>query len=160
MRFDKGIYLTFTLAAVCILLTIVAISAQAEEQPPQPEPVLSEVATRATDPARDLISRQLDAIRARNADLAWSMTTEDVHRKYDTPRDYLAHLRFKLRPIYNHADYKFIGPSGSESNMIQKLEMNDRSGEPVTVIYRLERENGNWLIDSFAILPHDDAEPI
>ncbi len=156
MRFDKGFYLTFMVTLV-FLLTIVAINAEAEEK----LPVISEISTQSTsDPAQAVISRQLDAIHARDAALAWSLTTEEFREKYDSSTDYLSHLRFKLRPIYNHEDYKFISQTVNDNNMIQKVEMQNRYGSPVTVIYRLERKGGNWLIDSFAILPQDDAEAI
>ena len=158
MGFDKGTYLTFGLAVVCILLTLVAIGAHAEDRP-QSEAVVSEVSANAADPARDLITQQLDAIRERDAERVWSLTTENFHAKFDTGKDFLAQLRLRLRPIYNHKGYRFLSQSGTQGNLIQKVEMEDRYGDPVTVIYRIEQQDGRWLIDSFAVLPRD-AEPI
>ena len=163
MVFDRGTYLTFGLAIVCILLTLVAISAQADEGeniPPQPEPIAAAAASRDINPARDLITRQLAAIRHRDADMVWALTTDDFHEKFDTAKDFLSHLRFRLRPIYNHEDYKFLNQSETGDSLIQKVEMEDSYGDPVMVIYRLEQQDdGQWLIDSFAILA-PEAQPI
>jgi hypothetical protein len=125
--------------------------------------VAAAAAMHLEDPAQDLISRQLHAIRLRDADLAWSLATDDFHKKFETSKDFLSHLRFQLRPIYNHEDYKFLDQpatqDSAQDSMIRKVEMADPDGEPITVIYRLERQGGQWLIDSFAVLP-SEADPI
>lgn len=157
MPFDKITHFIFGLSFICILLTIVAISAQAEENNLS-QPV-SHIA-KSINPAQNLITRQLDAIMERDADLAYSMTTNNFHEKFGTAKDFLSHIRFQLRPVYNHVNYTFIGQHNSQKGLVQKLEMDDRYGDPVTVIYRLEQQDsGQWLIDSFTILDLD-AEAI
>ncbi|MCB9989940.1 MAG: DUF4864 domain-containing protein [Rhodospirillales bacterium] len=162
MKFHASIYLTFGVAAFCILMTLVAINANADDIV-SAEGGIEQVSIPAVDadPAHQLITRQLDAIRERDADLAWSMTSEDLHEKYETPKEFLSHLRFELRPIYNHDSYKFLSQYGGPDSLTQKVEMEDSyTGDTVTVIYRLEKQaDGLWQIDSFAILP-DDAQPI
>lgn len=161
MPFDKITHFILGLSVVCILLTLVAIGAQAgEDGLPQPDPVINASAVTTLAPGEDLITRQLHAIKTRDADLAWSMTTGDFHKKFDDGKDFLSHLRLELRPIYNHEDYTFLDHSQNGNVMMQKVEMEDRYGTPVTVLYRLEKQqDGQWLIDSFTVL-EAEAEPI
>jgi len=161
--FDKITRLTLGLCFFCLLLTVVALmaaTAHAEDaMPPQPEPIASEAPE--LNPVHDLIRRQLSAIKARNAELAWSLTTGHIHEKFETGKEYLNHLRLQLRPIYNSGAVKFLDQSDTESGYIQRVEIDEHDGEPVTVIYRVEKqESGELLIDSFAILDDFDAEPI
>ena len=160
MRFDKGIYLTFGLALVCIFLTLIAIGAAkaGDRELPQPKPVSAQADS--ADPVHALISRELQAIRSRDADLAYALLTDDLHEKFNTPGEYLAHLRLQSRSIYNHSGYAFLSQSRTPDSLIQKVEVKSSRGNPVTVIYRLKPdENEEFRIDSFAVLEYE-AEPI
>lgn len=145
---------------MCILLTLVAIGAQANDSAlPQPEPTINSAASKSS-PVQDLIKKQLEAIKDRDAELAWSMTTGSFHEKFETGKEFLSHLRLKLRPVYNHEGFTFLDQHDIQNGLVQKVEMEDRYGDPATVIYRLkQQDNGEWLIDSFAIL-ESEAEPI
>ena len=162
MPFDKITHLILGLSFVCILLTLVAISAQAADDETLPQPTVTQVSVRAPDPAHDLIRKELDAISARDSELAWSLTTDRYQEKFDSDKEFLSHLRFRERPIYNHGSFKFLDQHGGQNNLIQKVEMEDIYGDPVTVIYRLEKQDdGRWLIDSFAILNSaSESDPI
>jgi len=160
MKFDKGTYLTFGLALVCILLTLVAIGAASadDKELPQPQPVISAIS--APNTAHAVISRELQAIKARDANLAYALLSDSFHEKFDTPEAYLAHLRFESRPLYNHDGYTFLDQTRTPDSLIQRVEVKSDRGDPVTVIYRLKQHNNDeFRIDSFAILGHDD-EPI
>ncbi len=157
MSFDKITHFIFGLSFICALLTVIAISAQAEEKS-LPQPVAH--VTETINPVHDLIRKQLKAIKARDADRAYALTTNNFHEKFDTADEFLSHLRFEVRTIYNHGDYKFLGQHNSQKGLVQKIEMEDSDGDPITVIYRLkQQDNGEWLIDSFAALTLD-AESI
>ncbi len=161
MAFDKITHYIFGLSLVCIILTIVAISAHADESPNAAQDgLITEISTKASNPAHELIRRQLSAISDRDADLAYALTTDHFHEKFDTAKEFLSHLRFELRPIYNHENVTFLEQHQTQRGLVQKVKMEDRYGEPVTVIYRLmQQDEGQWLIDSFAILALE-ADPI
>lgn len=160
MPFDKITHFVLGLSFVCILLTLVAIGAQADDMAPQPEPTAAATAEQTGNKAHDLIRKQLTAIKARDADLAWSLATVDFHEKFETGKEFLTHLRLRLRPLYNNEDVTFLDQADTQEGIIQKVEIDEHNGEPVTVIYRLEeQEDGELLIDSFAVLA-PEADPI
>jgi hypothetical protein len=162
MVFDKISHYILGLSVFCLLLTLVAVSASAEDDfTAVQEPILTAIHPSVeTSPAEPLIRAQLAAIRNRDAEGAFSLTSEKFHKKYDSSDEFLTHLRLKLRPIYNHEKFVFMEETKTENGYIQRVSVKERKGETFTVIYRLEQNNeGEWLIDSFAILPVS-AEPI
>jgi hypothetical protein len=166
MGFDKVTHFVMALSVICIMLTLVAISAQAEDKSmQQAKPVSIDIpapglGTQPLNPVEDLISRHIGAIKNREADLAWSMTTEKFHDKYHSAKGYLSHLRLKKRPIYNHDGFSFTEQTQTKGSVIQKIELEDPYGDPVTAIFRVEKQSdGQWLIDSFALLSFE-ADPI
>ncbi len=141
---------------VGLLLTAGAVSGPAfAEDRPQPEITATNIATTAIDPVQDLISRQMDAIRDRNAEQAFSYTTAGFHEHYNSAQSFLSRMRFEQRPLYNHKDYTFLDRHEIEGGgMLQKVKVQDTyGGDPVTVIFRLEQQpDGTWLIDSYSVL--------
>ncbi len=121
---------------------------------------LTEISAEINDPVHDIITQQLEAIKTRDADLAFSLTTDNFHEKFNDALKFLGEIRFEYRPIYNHESYSFLSRHDMKGALLQKVEMEDRYGDPVIVIYKLkEQENGGWLIDSFTILDLE-AQPI
>lgn len=109
-----------------------------------------------------LISDQLDAIRERDADLAYALTTGALHRKYETAGQFLSEMRFSYRPVYNHESYRFLDQTETETgSLIQRVEVSYTHGDPTVVIYRLQRTpEGDWGIDSFTVLDFEEGQPI
>lgn len=122
-------------------------------------------ASPAIDPIRDLITRQMDAIRARDAEAAFAQTAAALHDHYPTAKKFLSHIRFEQRPLYNHNGFTFLDRHEIEGGVLQKISVSDSfSDSPVTAVFRLEQDaGGRWLIVSCAILDDydgDKAEPI
>lgn len=115
-----------------------------------------------TDNIETIIRNQLTAIRDRDANLAYSYMAPSSRNKFDDARDFLSDMRFEFGPIYNHENAEFVSHYEKNKTSVQKVKVKDRySGEDVTVIYKLVLQNsGNWLIDSFAILAFEEAQPI
>lgn len=121
--------------------------------------------TAAADAVRDLITRQMEAIRARDAEAAFAQTSPSFHEHFDTAKKFLSHIRFEQRALYNHSGFTFLDRHDIDGGgVLQKISVRDSfGGAPVTAVFRLEQDaNGQWLIDSLAILGGggDDAEPI
>ena len=136
-----------------MIIALIPFIARAAEQTPP--------GSAATQSAQDVISKQLTAIRTRDADTAYSMMTHDFHENFEDAKNFLSDLRFEHRAIYNHEDFTFLDKQSSSGPVsLQKVRINDHYGIPITVIYRLEQqEDGSWLIDSFTILDAE-AQPI
>lgn len=151
--------------AFMIVGAVVGLSASAraadESMPPQPSAQLAAGISPTLDSARDAIRRQMEAIRTRDAARAFALTTADFHEDYKDARDFLGRIRTESRILYNYADFRFLDGHVTDDAAIQRLEVYDRfRDDPVTVIFRLQRqEDGRWLVDSFAILDAD-AQPI
>ena len=151
---------------LCLFLTLCAV-APAHAEDPAPLPVTSVAAPAAAtagDPVRDLIARQMEAIRDRDAEQAFAHTTAAFHEHYNTAQNFLSHVRFEYRPLYNHKEFAFLDSHEIDGGgLLQKVKVEDSYGDsPVTVIFRLQKQDdGQWLIDSFTILGGgDDGRPI
>ena len=146
-------------AGISTLILAFAFLAHAEE-PAKGETPAPAAAAAAINDGQDVIRQQLAAIRDRDADAAYALMTHDFHEENEDPKTFLAAMRFENRAIYNHEEFTFLDKQGSGPVSIQKVRIHDHYGTPVTVIYRLERqEDGSWLIDSFTTLDAE-AQPI
>ena len=165
MAHDRVTYLVFGVAVMCLLLSVVAATARAEDAVllPQPEaitPTPASLDPAAADPVKDLIRRELQAIRNRDADTAFALISPDLHEKFETAKNYLSHMRFEYRTIYNHAEFTFLESHDVNGATVQKVEIEDRNGTPITIMYRIEpQESGSLAIDSFTIL-EAESDPI
>ena len=154
---------------LCLFLALtMAVPARADDAAQPPVTNIAAPATAATsttdDPVQALITQQLNAIRARDADQAFAHTTSTFHDHYNTAQNFLSHMRFEYRPLYNHKTFSFLDRHEIQGGgVLQKVTVEDNYGTgPVTVIFRLQQqEDGQWLIDSFTLLnADDDAKPI
>jgi len=150
------------LLTLCAILVLCNGAPAWADDPTQPQ--ITPVATQATDPVHDLITSQMNAIRTRNADLAYANTTDGFHKHYDDAKNFLSHMRFEQRVLYNHKEFSFLDRHEMESGgVLQKVRVKDSyDNEPATVIFHLQQqEDGLWLIDSFTVLDSGgDARPI
>lgn len=112
--------------------------------------------------AEEVISRQMEAISARDAEMAYALTTGALHKKFNTAGQFLTEMRFFYRPVYNHQSYKFLEQTKSGDDLIQKVEVRYIPEQaPTVVIYKLQRNTaGAWRIDSFTVLDGDEGQPI
>lgn len=110
----------------------------------------------------NLIGDQLDAIRERDADLAFALTTGAFHEKFGSANEFMSDMRFSYRPIYHHKTYRFLDRVETETGgLVQRVEVTYAHGRPATVIYRLQRNpDGAWAISSFAVLGGEDGQDI
>ncbi|QQG36612.1 MAG: DUF4864 domain-containing protein [Micavibrio aeruginosavorus] len=109
---------------------------------------------------QSLIIRQLAAIKERQSDEAYALTTGALHQKYETANQFMSMMRFSRRPIYNHVSYKFLDQAQvQDGTVIQRLEIRHTHGAPATAIFRLQRTpDGEWGIDSLSILEDDEGQ--
>ncbi len=180
MKPDRHGHMGIPLVLLCLACAAFAMTGKApyagatrdQEQNQQYGPFLQAKIISISTPARkpvndsetikDLITQQLDAISARDADLAYALMTGTFHKKFDTAGKFLSEMRFSYRPVYNHESFRFLDQTETETGgLIQRVEVSYTHGDPVIVIYKLQRDpEGDWGIDSFTILDTEDGQPI
>lgn len=152
--------------ATIAFLIVGAGSVQADSGKPVYGPYQPAAKAAVASPDRltvqSLISDQLDAIRERDADLAFALTTGMFHEKFDSATAFMSDMRFSYRPIYNHKTYRFLDQVETETGgLVQRVEVTYAHGAPATVIYRLQRNpDGAWAISSFAVLGGEGGQDI
>jgi hypothetical protein len=140
----------FAVAAISLAPLAAMPDAMAADDAPKAQTVSVQT---SGDPAQDVIRKQLDAIRARNADLAFSLTTEHFHERYKDSAKFLEAMRFTSRPLYNHTESTFLDRHDVEGGVLQKVSLKGADGSPVTAIFHLKSgTDGKMLIDSFTVL--------
>lgn len=156
---NKGIFLVFAVATACVLLAVVAGKAKADDLSLQPGNIV-EISAGGVDPVHEIISKQLDAIKDRNAIEAFAMATDSFHNRFNTANGFLSQMRVEYRPLYNYDSITFLERNSIADGILQHVKITDQYGEPILVIYRLEKQdNGQWLIDSFTVL-NSHAQPV
>ena len=184
-RLDKSTAFVFGLCTFCLMVTFVAIGASADntlqnvstqnistglqERQNIQDPQKSNAENQATrsalssEFARDLIMRQITAIKDRDAENAMQTTTKRFQnqKKIADSKEFLNKMRFNFRPVYFHKSFEFTNNKRIGKNIIQKVDFTSKDGDTITAIYRLTQSDaGLWLIDSLALMPFKDAEPI
>jgi hypothetical protein len=182
-RLDKSTAFVFGLCTFCLMVTFVAIGASAENTPQkndaqalhnistgpqelQTNPEKEQNPTRSalsSEFARDLIMRQITAIKDRDAENAMQTTTPrfQKQKKIADSKEFLNKMRFNFRTVYFHKSFEFTNNKRIGKNIIQKVDFTSKDGYTITAIYRLTQSDaGLWLIDSLALMPFKDAEPI
>jgi uncharacterized membrane-anchored protein len=173
-RLDNSTAFVFGLCTFCLLVTFVAIGANANDEsaPPTIQTISTAPDALALEneeghlsetPARDLIMRQIIAIKDRDAQNAMQTTTPrfQKQKKITNSKEFLNKMRFDFRPLYSYQSYEFTDNKRIGKSIIQKVAFTSKDGDTITAIYRLTKnESGEWLIDSLALMPLKDAEPI
>lgn len=152
----------FAVAVVSLAPLAAMPDAMAADDAPKAQTVSVQT---SSDPARDVIGKQLDAIRVRNADLAYALTTEHFHERYTSAGKFLEAMRFSHRSLYNHTTATFLDRHDVEGGVLQKVGLKGADGSSVTAVYHLKTDaDGKLLIDSFTVLdfstPNDDGKSI
>lgn len=160
-KIDKGIFFIFCLASLCVLLAVVAGTAKADELTHKTSVTSDTYKLSTADPVQGLIIRQLAAIKARDAQEAFALTSASIHDKYKNAKNYLGHMRFEFRSLYNHEDFQFLDRHNIGADLIQKVQITNMNNEPVLVIFKLVPDDAkSWVIDSFSVIGGEETQPI
>lgn len=153
LQTDKQKFL-FLITLTVFFIMMTALPIKAAELTTQDQTISSEELSLTH--IQTTIQKQLKAISSRNAELAFSMISEKMHRKFSTPQEFLGKIRFEYRPIYNYETFEFLDHHDLNGDLLQKVSITDRYGEEAIALYRLKKDTqGSWLIDSFSLLYTD-----
>lgn len=126
-------------AAACLL--VLGVSAQAAPLTPADEKNV-----RAT------VQGQLAAFAADDADKAFSYAAPNVREAMGTAAGFLTMVRNAYPVVYRPASVAFLKPESKESQVIQRVQMLDASGDAWLAIYSLQREGASWLITGCVVV--------
>lgn len=164
MKITRKVFTLPVILTTLLYLSLGNESAKAEQKI-LIQPIDKRAADHDDDPVHQIIKDHLAAIKARDADQAFSLTARSLHEKFNDAKNFLVSVRLEYRPIYNHISYSFLerwdsGDREQGNAIVQKVRIEDRYGANVTVIYRIKEDSSKiWRIDSFAVLDKN-AQPI
>ena len=132
--FKPGRWLARTVAALMLLFTSVATSAQ----PLSTEDEQQVIAT---------VQAQLDAFAQDDAEKAFSFAAPNIRTMVGNADYFMAMVRGQYQVVYRPASVAFIKPQGDGNSAILRVQMTDSDGTPWIATYALQRQsNRSWRI--------------
>lgn len=139
--FEPGRWLVRTVAALILLLTSFAASAQ----PLSSEDEQQIIAT---------VQAQLDAFAQDDAEKAFSFAAPNIRTMVGNADYFMAMVRGQYQVVYRPASVAFIKPRGSDGNAVLRVQMTDSDGNPWIATYALQRQsNKTWRIAGCVLRP-------
>ena len=118
--------------------------------------------TRAADPAlsptdgpaiRDVITRQLDAIRHDDAPGAFGFAAPAIQGMFGTAANFLEMVRRGYQPVYRPRSVDFAALGVEDGAVVQRVELIGPDGLAYTARYSMERQaDGLWRISGCELL--------
>lgn len=94
---------------------------------------------------REVIQRQIDAFRRDDARGAFELAAPGVRRAFGTPERFLATVRMAYRAVYRPARFVFRGMLVLGEDVVQPVEVTDRTGAVWLAYYGMQRQpDGSW----------------
>jgi hypothetical protein len=96
---------------------------------------------------RSVIEAQLAALAKDDAVKAFSYAAPNVRKAIGTASRFLSMVQNDYPVVYRPASVAFLKPEGDGDDVVQRVQMQDASGNPWLAIYSLQRQKGNlWRI--------------
>jgi len=124
---------------LCLALAAPAIA--------QPGPALAQAGVTPEDLAeiRAVIHRQIEAFRRDDAREAFALVSPDVQETFGTPERFLDTVRVSYRAVYRPATVAFLGLTVVGHDVVQQVQLTDRSGAVWLAYYGMQRQpDGSW----------------
>jgi hypothetical protein len=94
---------------------------------------------------RAVINRQIDAFRRDDAMGAFALASPGVQQAFGTPQHFLETVRMAYRAVYRPARVSFLEPTVLSGEVVQQLQIVDRSGGVWLAYYAMQRQDdGSW----------------
>jgi len=94
---------------------------------------------------RSVIHRQIDAFRRDDAQSAFALVSPRVRAAFGTPERFLATVRMAYRAVYRPAKLAFRAMLVMGGEVVQPIEVTDRSGNVWVAYYGMQRQaDGSW----------------
>ena len=94
---------------------------------------------------RSVIQRQIDAFRRDDAQGAFALLAPSVRQAFHTPQKFLEAVRMAYRAVYRPASVVFLDRLVMGGDVVQPVQLTDRSGLVWTAYYSMQRQDdGSW----------------
>jgi hypothetical protein len=94
-----------------------------------------------------VISRQLDAFLADDAETAYSFAAPNIKARFPNEAIFMEMVRQGYAPVYRPASRAFGELKEIDGGLAQSVDILDGNGEEWTAVYTLERQpDGSWKI--------------
>jgi hypothetical protein len=112
-----------------------------------PARAADEVSAADAAAARSLVTAQLAAFRADDAERAFSYAAPSVRAQFGDAEKFMAMVRAGYRAVYRPAGVDFMPTQAAGIDLIQQVRLSDADGTAWLAIYRLQRQPGGaWQI--------------
>lgn len=94
---------------------------------------------------RAVIHRQIDAFKRDDAQGAFALVSPGVRQAFQTPEKFLDAVRMAYRAVYRPAAVTFMDMLVLSGDVVQQLQVTDRSGLVWVAYYAMQRQSdGSW----------------
>ena len=102
---------------------------------------------------RSVVQAQLAALAKDDASKAFSYAAPNVRKAVGTASRFLSMVQNDYPVVYRPASVAFLKPEGDGDEVVQRVQMQDASGNAWLAIYSLQRQKGNlWRITGCAVI--------
>lgn len=102
---------------------------------------------------RTVVEAQLAAFARDDARKAFSFAAPNVREASGSASSFLAMVRRDYPVVYRPASIAFLNPEGTGDEVLQRVQMQDASGDSWLAVYSLQRQKGNvWRITGCAVV--------
>jgi len=103
---------------------------------------------------RAVIERQIEAFRRDDARGAFALASPGVQRAFGTPERFLDTVRSSYRAVYRPAAVSFREPVLIGGDVVQQVQLTDRSGAVWLAYYAMQRQrDGSWRTSGCHLAP-------
>lgn len=115
----------------------------------------------AADPkaVQSVITQQLSAFRAGDADAAYALAAPSIKRMFKTPERFITMVRKGYAPVYYNRSPVFLRSRAIDStSYAQEVGLVDRKGQSWTALYTLAQQpDGSWRITGCYLRKTDET---
>ena len=105
---------------------------------------------------RDVITRQLDAIKKDDANAAFAIASPTIQTMFGNPATFLSMVARGYPQIYRSVSHKFLNIDDSDGKLNQRVLVEGEKGS-VIVRYEMIEIDGQWRINGCMIEKVDEA---
>ncbi|KQI68130.1 hypothetical protein AN189_12030 [Loktanella sp. 3ANDIMAR09] len=124
---------------------------QAQVTPPPEAP---ETAVQGIE---DVIANQLDALRDRNVDLAFTYASPMIQRLFGGPENFGRMVSQGYPMVWNNASSRFVAQQDLGARILQQVMIQDATGGLHMLEYAMIQVDGAWKTDGVSVLPLPDV---
>ena len=105
------------------------------------------------DQIRDVVARQLTALRRKRGEEAYRLASPEIQRQFPNLASFMGMVRASYGPLLGHRRFTFMDVQTTPTGFTQGVRLIDASGVPWIALYTVEKQpDGNWTISGCQIV--------